>query len=40
MFKAQRMHAHITSIQSAHDIMISHPDAVDQIILRAVTAIT
>jgi pimeloyl-ACP methyl ester carboxylesterase len=40
MFMAQRMHAHITSVQSAHDIMISHPDAVDQIILRAVTAIT
>lgn len=38
MFMAQRMHAHITSVHSAHDIMISHPAAVDQIILRAVAA--
>ena len=40
MFMAQRMHAHITTVHSAHDIMISHPAAVDQIILRAVAAIT
>jgi pimeloyl-ACP methyl ester carboxylesterase len=40
MFMAQRMHAHITSVHSAHDIMISHPAAVDQIILRAVAATT
>jgi pimeloyl-ACP methyl ester carboxylesterase len=38
MFMAQRMHAHITAVHSAHDIMISHPAAVDQIILRAVAA--
>jgi pimeloyl-ACP methyl ester carboxylesterase len=38
MFMAQRMHAHITAVLSAHDIMISHPGAVDQIILRAVAA--
>jgi pimeloyl-ACP methyl ester carboxylesterase len=40
MFMAQRMHAYITTVHSAHDIMISHPAAVDQIILRAVAAIT
>ena len=40
MFMAQRMHAHITTVHSAHDIMISHPAAVDQIILRAVAATT
>ena len=40
MFMAQRMHAHITAVHSAHDIMISHPAAVDQIILRAVAATT
>jgi pimeloyl-ACP methyl ester carboxylesterase len=40
MFMAQRMHAHITSVHSAHDIMISHPAAVDQIILRAIAATT
>lgn len=40
MFMAQRMDAHITSVHSAHDVMISHPDAVDQIILRAVAATT
>ena len=40
MFMAQRMHASITTVHSAHDIMISHPAAVDQIILRAVAAIT
>ena len=38
MFMAERMHAHITAVHSAHDIMISHPTAVDQIILRAVAA--
>jgi pimeloyl-ACP methyl ester carboxylesterase len=40
MLMAQRMHAHITTVRSAHDIMISHPAAVDQIILRAVAATT
>jgi pimeloyl-ACP methyl ester carboxylesterase len=38
-FMAQRMHATTTAVHSAHDIMISHPAAVDQIILRAPTAI-
>jgi hypothetical protein len=37
-FMAQRMHATTTAVHSAHDIMISHPAAVDQIILRAATA--
>jgi pimeloyl-ACP methyl ester carboxylesterase len=40
MFMAQRMHAHITEVHSAHDIMISHPAAVDQIIIRAAAATT
>jgi pimeloyl-ACP methyl ester carboxylesterase len=40
MFTAHRMHAHITAVHSAHDIMISHPAAVEQIILRAVAATT
>jgi pimeloyl-ACP methyl ester carboxylesterase len=39
MFMAQRMHATTTAVHSAHDIMISHPAAVDQIILRAATAV-
>jgi hypothetical protein len=37
-FMAHRMHATTTAVHSAHDIMISHPAAVDQIILRAATA--
>jgi pimeloyl-ACP methyl ester carboxylesterase len=40
MFMAQRMHAHMAAVHSAHDIMISHPAAVDQIILHAVAATT
>jgi pimeloyl-ACP methyl ester carboxylesterase len=40
MFMAQRMHAHITAVHSAHDIMISHPAAVDQIIIRGAAATT
>jgi pimeloyl-ACP methyl ester carboxylesterase len=40
MFMAQRMHAHVTSVHSSHDIMISHPAAVDRIILRAAAATT
>jgi pimeloyl-ACP methyl ester carboxylesterase len=39
-FMAQRMHASTTAVHSAHDIMISHPAAVDQIILRAATAVS
>jgi pimeloyl-ACP methyl ester carboxylesterase len=39
MFMAQRMHATTAAVHSAHDIMISHPVAVDQIILRAATAV-
>ena len=38
-FMAQRMHATTATVHSAHDIMISHPGAVDEIILRAATAI-
>jgi len=38
-FMAQRMHATTTAVHSAHDIMISHPAAVDQIILRAATTV-
>jgi pimeloyl-ACP methyl ester carboxylesterase len=38
-FMAQRMHATTIAVHSAHDIMISHPAAVDEIILRAATAI-
>ena len=38
-FMAQRMHATTATVHSAHDIMISHPGAVDDIILRAATAI-
>ena len=36
LFMAKRMHAHVTAVHSAHDIMISHPADVDRIILRAV----
>jgi hypothetical protein len=36
---AERMHATTAAVHSAHDIMISHPAAVDQIILRAATAV-
>ena len=39
-FMAQRMHATTTTVHSAHDVMISHPAAVDEIILRAATAIS
>jgi len=38
-FMAQRVHATTTAVHSAHDIMISHPAAVDQIILRAATTV-
>ena len=38
-FMAQRIHATTTAVHSAHDIMISHPAAVDQIILRAATTV-
>ena len=38
-FMAQRMHATTTAVHSAHDIMISHPNAVDQTILRAATTV-
>jgi hypothetical protein len=31
---ATRAHAHITEVNSAHDVMISHPAAVDKIILQ------
>ncbi len=37
-FLAQRMHAHTETVQSAHDVMISHPAAVDRIILEAAAA--
>jgi pimeloyl-ACP methyl ester carboxylesterase len=40
MFMAHRKHAHISEVHSAHDIMISHPAAVDQIIMRAAAATT
>jgi pimeloyl-ACP methyl ester carboxylesterase len=40
LFMAQRMHAQISTVHSAHDVMISHPAAVDQVILRAVDAIS
>jgi pimeloyl-ACP methyl ester carboxylesterase len=38
-FMAQRAGAHIESVRSAHDIMISHPAAVDRIIIEAATAV-
>jgi len=38
-FMAQRMHASTTTVHSAHDVMISHPFAVDLVILRAATAV-
>ena len=38
MFMAERMHAYITTVHSAHDVMISHPDAVDSIIMQAATS--
>ncbi|MER6371858.1 alpha/beta hydrolase [Streptomyces mirabilis] len=34
-FMAGRMHAHTETVQSAHDVMVSHPAAVDRIILEA-----
>jgi pimeloyl-ACP methyl ester carboxylesterase len=34
-FMASRMHAHTETVHSAHDVMISHPRAVDDIILDA-----
>jgi pimeloyl-ACP methyl ester carboxylesterase len=37
-FMAKRMGAHIETVQSAHDVMISHPAAVDKIILEAAAA--
>jgi pimeloyl-ACP methyl ester carboxylesterase len=38
-FMAARMNAHSQSVHSAHDVMISHPDAVDRIILQAAASI-
>jgi hypothetical protein len=37
-FMARRAHAHTVSIHSAHDSLISHPDAVDDLITRAARA--
>ncbi|MFJ2758914.1 alpha/beta fold hydrolase [Nocardioides sp. NPDC087217] len=37
-FMAQRAGSHIYEVHSAHDVMVSHPDAVVKLILRAVRA--
>lgn len=34
-FMAKRMNAHIETVRSSHDVMISHPRAVESIVLRA-----
>jgi pimeloyl-ACP methyl ester carboxylesterase len=39
LFMAQRAGAHITKVRSAHDVMISHPEAVVKIVLDAVHAV-
>jgi hypothetical protein len=40
MFMAQQAHAHVESVRSAHDVMISHPAAVVRIIIEAATAVS
>ena len=39
-FMAARMHAHTEYVDSAHDVMISHPSAVDRIVVQAATAVS
>jgi hypothetical protein len=39
LFMANRAGAHITKIHSAHDVMVSHPDDVVKLILKAVRAV-
>lgn len=39
-FMAGRAHAHTTAVHSAHDVMVSHPDAVVRIILAAARAVS
>ena len=38
-FMAKRAGAHVTKIHSAHDVMVSHPDDVVALILKAVKAV-
>ena len=38
-FMAKRAGAHITKVHSAHDVMVSHPDDVVELILKAVKAV-
>jgi len=38
-FMAQRAGSHIQEVRSAHDVMVSHPDAVVKVVLRAVRAV-
>jgi pimeloyl-ACP methyl ester carboxylesterase len=39
-FMAGRMHAHTEYVHSAHDVMISHPAAVDRIVIQAAAAVS
>jgi pimeloyl-ACP methyl ester carboxylesterase len=40
LFMAQRMHAHITRIHAGHISMVSHPQAVSQVILSAASSVS
>ncbi len=39
-FMAKRANAHITTVRSAHDVMVSHPGAVVRIIIAAASAVS
>lgn len=40
LFMSERAGAHVSRVRSAHDVMVSHPKAVDQVVLRAVRAVS